>query len=453
MATLVYGKQSITSGGSFIFNAFSAITTPAQTLVLLTPVAYENNITINTISKNTLDGTAFSATFSGVNITITKSSNANTEFTINYQTASQSLTFIFTMESAPFLLMSCPTNINYDGKICKSGGKITIVSQTDASWPTTSTLYNASGAKINITTVNPSINNWVTYKEDGYEKTDGSHYNPKQSADSPFTQPTIDIAALKIIFYQRLTNNTLMGNARYDENGTKNYSINSGAFTFDLEITESACLLKGTMIQTVDGDMPIETIQKDDILILSNGKKAKVINTTFEKFHLTNPIDLYCIEKNTFAPNVPCQDTFLSPKHVFGYKGKLYHPEHLTLKGLYKCTDKVEFELYNLELENYLDGLMIANGLEVETKLNSKKINKDNDLLSVNWDCEYKNRVGVHVHDDCKLILFHTHRNYFKMESWKPFLQEAKTKTWQKITGNKMVMAGLTAMVSVFLLN
>lgn len=449
MATLVYGKQFITSGGSFIFNAFSALTR-AQTLVLLTPVAYENNITINTISKDTSNGTAFSATFSGVNITITKSSNANTVFTINYQTASQSLTFTFTMESATFLLMSCPTNINYDGKICKSGGKIKIVSQQNNSWPTTSTLYDASGAKINITTVTP--NDWVTYKEGGFNRlNDGSHYNPEESDNSPLTQPIVVSANLQITFYQQIGSDII--HSRYDANGIKLYTINSGAFTFDLEITNSACLLKGTMIQTVDGDMPIETIQKDDILILSNGKKAKVINTTFEKFHLTNPIDLYCIEKNTFAPNVPCQDTFLSPKHVFGYKGKLYHPEHLTLKGLYKCTDKVEFELYNLELENYLDGLMIANGLEVETKLNSKKINKDNDLLSVNWDCEYKNRVGVHVHDDCKLILFHTHRNYFKMESWKPFLQEAKTKTWQKITGNKMVMAGLTAMVSVFLLN
>ena len=450
MPKLVYEKQDINSGGSLIFNAFDALT--VTQILTFTPVGAtgsasgDGTLTITSITKDPIGG-AFQVTNTQSAISITKSSGntTNTTFTINYTDGSATATFIFTMKSVPFLLMSCPTNINYDGLLCENGGTINIVSQLNNQYPTTSTLYGANGAQINITGVTPNTD-WITYKS---IRRLGFSEQPKSNPLEQ--QPTINSNNLVITFYQ-----IDQAVCKLDKNGTVTYTLTSStivAFTFNLTITESSCLLKGTMIQTIDGEMPIENIQKDDFLILSNGKKAKVINTTSERFHLTNPIDLYCIEKNTFAPNVPHQDTFLSPRHVFGYKGKLYHPEHLTLKGVYKCTDKDEFELYNLELENYLDGLMIANGLEVETKLIDTKINKDNDLLGVHWDCEYKNRVGVHVHDDCKLILFHSHRNYFKLESWKPFLQEAKTKTWQKITGNKMVMAGLTAMVSVFLLN
>ena len=77
-----------------------------------------------------------------------------------------------------------------------------------------------------------------------------------------------------------------------------------------------------------------------------------------------------------------------------------------------------KFTLYNIQMENYLDGLLIANGLEVEGYLDDRKVNKDNNLLSLHWDCEYKKYLGVS--DDCKLICFNSYQKLFKIETWKP---------------------------------
>jgi len=217
-------------------------------------------------------------------------------------------------------------------------------------------------------------------------------------------------------------------------------------------IVSESCLLKGTLILTSNGEVPIENIQVGDKVILSNGKTSKIIHTRYEEFDSANPIDLYKINKCAFATNVPSQDLYLSPRHVFGINGKLYHPEHLTLEGVEKCLDKTEFTLYNIQLEDYLDGLLIANGLEVEGYLDDKQVKSKHDLLSLNWSCEYKNRFGLSVSHDCQLIKYHSYQKYFKIEIWKPFLVEQVKDAW-KIYGTRTAMIATAAALSVCLLS
>ena len=203
-------------------------------------------------------------------------------------------------------------------------------------------------------------------------------------------------------------------------NGNYYLNITDGSTTRKIPVgynPTASCLLKGTMILTTKGEIPIEDINENDIVLLSNGKKSKIIHTRYEDFDLTNSIDLYVIKKDTFAKNIPYQDTYLSPRHVFGYNGKLYHPEHLTIKGVKKCENMKKFTLYNIQMENYLDGLLIANGLEVESYLDDVKVNKDNNLLGLHWDCEYKKRFGIS--EDCKLLKFNSYQKLFKIETWK----------------------------------
>ena len=177
--------------------------------------------------------------------------------------------------------------------------------------------------------------------------------------------------------------------------------------------------VKGTMILTPTGEIPIENIKINDIVVLNNGKLSKIIDIGHEDFNAENPIDLYVIEQNALESNIPTRDTFLSPRHVFGYKGQLFHPEHLSLKGVKKCENMVDFTLYNIKMENYLDGLLIANGLEVEGKLDDVKVKNDNNLLWMTWDCYWKRDFGLKVSHDCKLLAGHSYRKFFKMESIK----------------------------------
>ena len=107
MPKLVYGKQDINSGGSLIFDALTVTQILTFTPVGATGSASgDGTLSITSITKDTSGG-AFNVTNpQSISITKTSGNTTNTTFTINYTDGSATATFIFTMKSVPFLLMS-----------------------------------------------------------------------------------------------------------------------------------------------------------------------------------------------------------------------------------------------------------------------------------------------------------------------------------------------------------
>lgn len=149
------------------------------------------------------------------------------------------------------------------------------------------------------------------------------------------------------------------------------YSSNNGLVrVFDISFTEvpegEICFLKGTLINTNQGRIPIEKI---DINIHTiRNKKIEVVtkSKSSDKY-------LVCIEKDALGNNIPSERTIISKNHKIFFNGKMITAKEIlkayknldnTQRSIYKVKYNGEI-LYNILLKQY--DKMIVNNLICET--------------------------------------------------------------------------------------
>jgi hypothetical protein len=125
------------------------------------------------------------------------------------------------------------------------------------------------------------------------------------------------------------------------------------SYNISLLPLSNICFTEGTIIQTDQGEIPIEQISNNTI------NNLKVMEVT-----KTKSLDDYliCIEKDCLDVNYPNQTTIVSKNHKILFKGQLVKAEDLP--NINKIPYKGEI-LYNVLLE--INGFMFANNLVCES--------------------------------------------------------------------------------------
>ncbi|MDB5641235.1 MAG: hypothetical protein JWN07_552 [Hyphomicrobiales bacterium] len=136
---------------------------------------------------------------------------------------------------------------------------------------------------------------------------------------------------------------------------------------------EPVCLLRGSRIRTLTGDVAIEALKRGDLIVTESGGCTPVKwigrkvfrNTTGKAW--AKSVDPVRVSESAISPGVPSRDVFLSPRHALYIDGYLIPVQHLVngvsiTQGVHEG-DVVEY--FHVECEQH--EVMFAENLAVET--------------------------------------------------------------------------------------
>jgi hypothetical protein len=164
----------------------------------------------------------------------------------------------------------------------------------------------------------------------------------------------------------------------------------------DLNPSPIVCFVKGSLILTKKGFIPIEDIKENNKIItkgiiinnkfIKNNDKFK-LNTVlwvgkFKVFDLNKKSRPICIKKNALGKNTPFKDLFVSPRHSLIINGKKVLAKNIVNeKTIFQVNECDSLEYYHLECKNHC--IIIANGIYSESYLNknNKYIFENNNII------------------------------------------------------------------------
>ena len=145
------------------------------------------------------------------------------------------------------------------------------------------------------------------------------------------------------------------------------------------------CFLRGTMINTPVGKVPIETIKEGDIVINEFDEEVLVEKTKkWSSTNFTEGIIPYIIPENSLQMNYPTKDTYVSPFHAIKLpNGNFKRVNQINLPMIKKFqlhSNKLKYNDIILEEVTYYNFVLsnnsnfIANGMVVESLDKNNKI-------------------------------------------------------------------------------
>lgn len=135
------------------------------------------------------------------------------------------------------------------------------------------------------------------------------------------------------------------------------------------------CYVKGTLILTEQGFVPIEDIKAGYEIVTARKINNRFVLQTepaiwisnFKKTNLNSNSRPICITKNAFG-KAPFQDLYVSPMHSIFLNGRLILAKHLVNgKTIYQDTKCESVVYYHVELR--VHSLIVANGVLAESYL------------------------------------------------------------------------------------
>ena len=163
-----------------------------------------------------------------------------------------------------------------------------------------------------------------------------------------------------------------------------------------------ACFVRGTLIRTPRGEIPVETLAiGDEISTHDRGTQPikwigrRAFSTRFVTE--TSPIVPVLVRANALGDGVPYRDLFISPEHALFFDGVLIPAGslvngHSIIREL--SGDVVEY--FHIEVEG--QAIVLANGAPAETY-----VNHNNRKMFINWqECQMLVRTRSLRADDGK---------------------------------------------------
>lgn len=154
------------------------------------------------------------------------------------------------------------------------------------------------------------------------------------------------------------------------------YTIPAGVtYTYDAStdtLTFTSCFLRGTLIRTPEGDIPVEDLRVGDLVVTHTGVaeikwvgRRRIDPKAIDKPRDTLPVR---IQTGAFAENVPSRDLYVSPDHCMLLEDSLI-PAKFLINGTTVTQEAtlVPFEYFHIELEQH--SIILAEGAQTETYL------------------------------------------------------------------------------------
>ncbi|MBM7047475.1 MULTISPECIES: Hint domain-containing protein [Rhizobium] len=154
------------------------------------------------------------------------------------------------------------------------------------------------------------------------------------------------------------------------------YTIPAGVtYTYDAStdtLTFTSCFMRGTLIRTPEGDVPVEDLRVGDLVVTHKGVaevrwvgRRMIDPKAIDKPRDTLPIR---IQAGAIAENVPARDLFVSPDHCMFLEESLI-PAKFLVNGttISQEATLAPFEYYHIELEQH--SIILAEGAQTETYL------------------------------------------------------------------------------------
>jgi len=149
----------------------------------------------------------------------------------------------------------------------------------------------------------------------------------------------------------------------------------------DIQVLIDSCFVRGTLIRTPTGDIPVEDLKvRDQLISVGTLKDRKELIPYSEELakpivrvikyrtrgkldKITRPVK---IVSGAFGENLPTKDLFVSPWHAFIQNGFLKSAENMLNGSTIDYDNSCESaEYYHFELEEH--SVIIANGVETES--------------------------------------------------------------------------------------
>ena len=147
--------------------------------------------------------------------------------------------------------------------------------------------------------------------------------------------------------------------------------------------TITICFMAGTRVRTPEGEVPVETLKRGDVVVSADGRSVPVIwlgkqtiSTRFADPLRTLPIR---IKAGALDENVPSRDLLVSPDHALLVQGALIHAGALVNGSSIVRETRVPttFVYYHVEAEDH--SLILAENTPAETFVdNVDRLNFDN---------------------------------------------------------------------------
>ncbi|WP_349959764.1 Hint domain-containing protein [Rhizobium sp. ZPR3] len=169
-----------------------------------------------------------------------------------------------------------------------------------------------------------------------------------------------------VTFYGGLLNAVALGSYTIPAGVTYTYDANTDTLTF------TSCFLRGTLIRTPEGDIPVEDFRVGDLVVTHKGVaeikwvgRRRIDPKAIDKPRDTLPIR---IQAGAFAANVPARDLYVSPDHCMFF-GESLIPAKFLVNGttITQEATLVPFEYFHIELEQH--SIILAEGAQTETYL------------------------------------------------------------------------------------
>jgi hypothetical protein len=156
--------------------------------------------------------------------------------------------------------------------------------------------------------------------------------------------------------------------------GDKTFTLHGiGSAMFEVSNSNQiVCIVKGSMIQTPSGDVPIENLHTGDIVVTGDGREVPIISMkqiTVVAASTNNAP--YVIEKDAFGINYPSYRLEVSPRHAIQLKNGLWEIPREAAKVNPRVYQKKEsfgkqVVYYHFALPNYATDTTIVNGTTTE---------------------------------------------------------------------------------------
>lgn len=161
-------------------------------------------------------------------------------------------------------------------------------------------------------------------------------------------------------------------------------NFNGGSATLNIESGDYClCLMRGTMIRTPEGELPIEALKCGDLVITTDGRAVPVswlgrqtVSTRFGDPLRVGPIR---IKADALVEGVPARDLLLSPDHAILVEGVLVQASALVngISIVRESNAPEIFTYYHVEVDDH--SLILAENTPAETFIdNVDRANFDN---------------------------------------------------------------------------